>query len=70
VASAEEAAALRHEADELVCLSNPHHLMSVSAWYQDFHQLPEQEVMDILREARARVANLAQSPAARATTAG
>lgn len=70
VASAEAAAALRHEADELICLSTPHHLMSISAWYQDFHQLTDRDVIDILREARGRVANLAQVPAARATSAG
>ena len=28
--------------------------MSVSAWYQDFHQLPQSEVMDLLAEARRR----------------
>ena len=70
VASAEAAAALRHEADELVCLSTPHHLMSVSAWYQDFHQLTDPEVIDILREARRRIAKFAQVPAQRATSAG
>ena len=54
VAAAEAADALRREADEVVCLSLPHHLMSVSAWYQDFHQLPQSEVMDLLAEARRR----------------
>jgi predicted phosphoribosyltransferase/dienelactone hydrolase len=54
VASAEAAAALRREADELICLSTPHHLMSVSAWYQDFRQLTDREVIDILRAARGQ----------------
>ena len=54
VAAAEAAEALRKEADEVVCLSLPHHLMSVSAWYQDFHQLPQSEVIDLLAEARRR----------------
>jgi putative phosphoribosyl transferase len=57
VASAEAADALRREADEVVCLSMPHHLMSVSAWYQDFHLLPQSEVLEILVEARRRMSS-------------
>ena len=57
VASAEAAAALRREADELVCLSQPHHLMSVGAWYQDFRQLTEDEVLDLLHEAQRRLSS-------------
>lgn len=57
VASAEAAAAIRREADELVCLSLPHHLMSVGAWYQDFRQLAESEVVDLLREAHRRMSS-------------
>ena len=59
VASAEAAAALRREADELVCLSLPHHLMSVGAWYQDFRQLTEDEVVDLLHEAQRRASSAA-----------
>jgi predicted phosphoribosyltransferase/dienelactone hydrolase len=69
VASAEAAAALRKEADEVVCLSTPQHLMSVGAWYQDFHQLPESEVLEVLAEARRRTASLAKVRVPRATLA-
>ncbi len=57
VASAEAAAALRREADEVVCLSLPQNLMSVSAWYQDFHPLSESDVLDVLREAQRRTSS-------------
>jgi predicted phosphoribosyltransferase len=43
--------------------------MSVGAWYQDFHQLPESEVLDILAEARRRTASLTQVREPRATLA-
>ena len=54
VAAAEAAEALRREADEVVCLSTPEHLIAVSAWFQDFRQLADDEVIDILAEARRR----------------
>jgi predicted phosphoribosyltransferase/dienelactone hydrolase len=69
VAAADAAAALRKEADEVICLSTPQHLMSVGAWYQDFHQLPESEVLEILAEARRRTASFAQVREPRATLA-
>lgn len=54
VAADEATAGLRAEADELVTLATPRHLNAVGAWYQDFRQLPEQEVIEILAAARAR----------------
>jgi predicted phosphoribosyltransferase len=56
VAAAEAAHILDAEADELVCLARPRHLNAVGAWYQDFRQLPEQEVLTILADARDRIA--------------
>ncbi|HEY5948382.1 MAG TPA: phosphoribosyltransferase family protein, partial [Kofleriaceae bacterium] len=55
VAAAEALATLEAEADEVVCLAKPRHLNAVGAWYQDFRQLPEQDVIDILAAARERV---------------
>ncbi|HEY1557809.1 MAG TPA: phosphoribosyltransferase family protein [Kofleriaceae bacterium] len=55
VASPDAIAMLRREADEVVCLSEPEHLIAVSAWYQNFHQLADDEVLSILAEARRRV---------------
>ena len=60
VAAAEAAAALRRSADEVVSLSTPEQLIAVGAWYQDFHQLSDDEVMMILAEARRRTASGAQ----------
>jgi predicted phosphoribosyltransferase len=56
VAAAEAVASLRAEADEVVCLATPRHLNAVGAWYQDFRQLPEQDVVEILAAARDRLA--------------
>lgn len=38
-------------ADEVVCLSNPRHFQSVGQHYDNFSQVSDQEVADILREA-------------------
>ena len=60
VAAAEAAGNLRAVADEVVCLSTPEQLISVSAWYQDFRQLGDDEVVQILAEARRRTQSGAQ----------
>jgi predicted phosphoribosyltransferase/dienelactone hydrolase len=61
VASADAAEALRHEADELMCLATPTRLIAVSAWYTDFRQVDDDEVMHILAEARRRGTGSAQA---------
>lgn len=45
--------ALQDEADEIVCLLTPELLMGIGAWYQDFGQLSDAEVMAYLRQASA-----------------
>ncbi|MGK7941651.1 MAG: phosphoribosyltransferase [Crocosphaera sp.] len=40
--------ALRHEVDQLVCLSTPHTLNSISLWYEDFSQTTDEEVCSLL----------------------
>jgi predicted phosphoribosyltransferase len=55
VAAAEALASLRSEADEVVYLATPRHLNAVGAWYQDFRQVAEQDVIEILAAARGRV---------------
>ncbi|BCX03356.1 MAG: phosphoribosyltransferase [Candidatus Roseilinea sp.] len=40
---------LQDEADELICLLSPEVLMGIGAWYQDFSQLSDAEVMAYLR---------------------
>jgi predicted phosphoribosyltransferase len=64
VAAAEALASLREEADELVCLAAPRHLNAVGAWYQDFRQPPDEEVVAILAAARERAGS--RKPRARA----
>jgi putative phosphoribosyl transferase len=48
VASAEACAALSAEADRCFCLSTPTPFFSVGEWYQDFAQLEDEDVQDIL----------------------
>lgn len=59
VAAAETAEALRHtEVDELVTVQEPGMLGSVGAWYEDFHQVDDEEVLALLMESH----NLGASP--------
>lgn len=39
--------------DEVVCLTAPHNFYGVGSWYQDFSQVQDEEVLALLREARA-----------------
>jgi putative phosphoribosyl transferase len=51
VAPADTLAALRSEADELICLESPDAFGSIGEHYADFHQLSDQEVVDALEAA-------------------
>ncbi|KAA0676299.1 phosphoribosyltransferase [Azospirillum brasilense] len=42
---------LRAEADEVVCLQVPHSFGAIGAFYEDFHQLDDAEVIRLLDEA-------------------
>jgi predicted phosphoribosyltransferase len=53
--------ALRHDADEVVCLAQPQDLQAIGLWYVDFHQLEDNEVIGILRECRAGVRGMAHT---------
>ncbi len=50
VAPAEVAVKLREIADGAVFLDTPSDFMAVGQFYEDFHQLSDEEVMDILKE--------------------
>jgi len=53
VAAAETAEALRREeVDEVVTVEEPVVLGAVGAWYEDFHQVDDEEVLALLTEAR------------------
>jgi predicted phosphoribosyltransferase len=52
VGAAQTCAALRAEADEVVCLRIPEPFFAVGAWYEDFSQTTDREVEELLSEAR------------------
>jgi putative phosphoribosyl transferase len=54
VIAAEALDALKQEADEVVCLATPRHLIAVGAWYQDFRKPGQDDVVAILTHARDR----------------
>ena len=53
VGSHEACAALRVEADEVVCLSEPEHFGAVGSWYERFEQTKDAEVERLLAELAA-----------------
>ena len=61
VAPADTIAALRVDADEIVCLSAPVTFGAIGFFYANFHQVSDEEVIDLLRRS--------QSPATGGTTA-
>lgn len=54
VCAKETAEKLAGEVDELVCLQIPDDLWAIGLWYQDFCQVPDEEVAGLLEEARNR----------------
>jgi predicted phosphoribosyltransferase len=53
VSSAQAAAALETVADRLVCLETPPSFQGVGQWYEDFHQVGDDEVIATLRSSAA-----------------
>jgi putative phosphoribosyl transferase len=51
----ESSAELRQEADEVICAHRPRQFQSVGEWYDDFEQLSDREVREILRAVDAGV---------------
>lgn len=56
IAAPDAAARLRAEADDVVCLTQPEWFSGISAFYADFHQLEDDEVVRLLQAARADAA--------------
>ena len=52
VCAAQSVELLRPEVDELVCLEAPSNLMAISLWYQDFDQVGDEQVVELLERAR------------------
>ncbi len=72
VGSPETVAALRGEADDVVCLLEPESLWAVGAWYEDFSQTQDEEIVELLagtaadpsgRRRNARVVRIPLGPA-------
>lgn len=53
VAPPSTVAALHRDADEVICLSQPAHFGGISQFYADFHQVDDDEVIDLLKRATA-----------------
>jgi putative phosphoribosyl transferase len=53
VAPPETLARLEGEVDEVVCLAAPRHFFAIGVFYDDFHQVPDAEVVALLEAARA-----------------
>lgn len=61
--------ALRDEADEVVCAAMPYPFRAVGLWYQNFPQTSDDEVMEILEEARHAHERVLKKKALEAKTA-
>ncbi len=55
VAAREACRDMRSVADEVVCARTPEPFIAVGAWYEDFSQTSDDEVRELLRQARAWV---------------
>ena len=55
VCAPETAATLADEVEEVVCVSTPEQFVAVGAWYSDFEQTSDAEVIELLEEARGHV---------------
>lgn len=51
VGAPETVASLRRDADEVVCLDTPDHFYAIGAWYDDFSQATDEDVVECLRQA-------------------
>ncbi|MFH0902906.1 MAG: phosphoribosyltransferase family protein [Pseudomonadota bacterium] len=60
VAAAETIGHIAAEADEVVCLATPQSLWAIGYWYDDFGQVSDQEVVELLERARQREASQAR----------
>ncbi|NYI03634.1 phosphoribosyltransferase [Allostreptomyces psammosilenae] len=56
VGAADAVAMLSREVDEVVCLSTPLAFQAVGAWYDDFAQLTDENVLDLLAARRRELA--------------
>jgi putative phosphoribosyl transferase len=48
----EGAQAVARQADDVVCVATPDRFFGVGAWYHDFTQTTDEEVVDLLRRSQ------------------
>lgn len=58
VCSVEGAQTVSRQADDVVCVATPERFFGVGAWYHDFTQTSDEEVMEILRQREAEWNNI------------
>ena len=54
VCAAQTVKTVRSAVDELVCLQAPSDLVAIGFWYEDFYQVPDEEVVALLERAREK----------------
>lgn len=54
VAPPDTVASMMQNVDEVVCLEQPMNMYAIGLWYEDFHQVPDEDVVRILDAARKR----------------
>ncbi|WP_324992576.1 phosphoribosyltransferase [Hyalangium sp.] len=62
VAAAQTAEQLRDEVDVLVSVQEPDNLWAIGTWYDDFHQMSDEEVLILLDQARRNAGASLPSP--------
>lgn len=55
VAPPSTSAELAVQADEIVCLAQPESFFAIGEFYEDFHQVSDEEVRDLLQRAQERI---------------
>src|SRR5215217_1176944 len=56
VCAAQTAEAIGPQVDELACIETPSDLIAISLWYRNFHQVPDEEVVELLERSARRAA--------------
>ena len=54
--AAQATEAISSEVDDLVCIETPSDLMAISIWYRNFEQVPDEEVIELLKNAQRSTA--------------
>lgn len=62
VAASQTTEQLREEVDSLVCVQEPGNLWAIGTWYEDFHQMSDDEVLVLLDQAHRAVGTSPATP--------